>query len=116
MPSKGNLMALGIPAGAAGQLGSDDTTSFVAAGASQGAAVSLTSNFFTFSTAPASTGGIIAFDGNGAGYNAGANTVKVYAPVGSYMNGSLNGSVSVPTTKSVVIIRSGLRNIGSVGA
>lgn len=116
MPNKANLMALGIPAGPASQLGSDDYTTFVAAGASQGAAVSLTSNFFTFSTAPASTGGVIAFDGNGAGYNAGANTVKVYARSGSYMNGSLNGSVSVPTTKSVVIISSGLRNVGVVSA
>lgn len=116
MANKSSLMALGMPAGLASRLGVDDTASFVAAGASAGAAVSLTSSFFTFSTAPASTGGIIAFQGIGTGYNAGANTVKVYAPSGQYMNGTLNGSISVPTTKSCIVIQSGNRWIGNISA
>lgn len=116
MAQKGQLMALGMPHGLANQLGSDATASFVAAGASQGGAVSLTGNFFTFSTAPSSSGGVIAFVGQGIGYNAGANTVKVYAPSGQYMNGTLNGSISIPTTKSCVVIQSGNRWLGVVGA
>src|SRR5690242_19335256 len=59
MAGKNELMALGLPYALANRLGVDSTASFVAAGASQGNAVSLTGSFFTFSTAPASTGGII---------------------------------------------------------
>lgn len=117
MSSTAELMASGMAASAANQLGSDTVTGIVAAGSTQTDATALTVEFVEIATAGASTG-VKLNDGASVYvvYNGGANAVKVYPPVGSFMNGTVNAAFSVTNAKTAIFFRSNLRFIGVLSA
>ncbi len=117
MSSQTELMSLGMPHALAFKIGAETQLTVTAAGTTQADATATTGGFIEVGTAGSSTGIILS---NGMGtyvvYNGGSNAVKVYPPVGSYMNGSQNAAFSVTNAKSAIIYRSGLRFIGVLSA
>lgn len=118
MSASNELMGLGMPAALASQLGANAQTAVTAAGSTQTDATALTGEFVEVATAGASTG--VKLPASGASfyivYNGGANAVKVYPPVGSYMNGTQNAAFSVTNAKTGIFFRSALRFIGVLSA
>lgn len=117
MASTAELMALGMAHSLAYRLGSDPTLAVTAAGSTQTDATALTTAFTEVGTAAASTGVILPANASFyVVYNGGANAVKVYPPVGSFMNGTVNAAFSVTNAKSAIFFRSNLRFIGVLSA
>lgn len=110
MTLKSELMARGIAAGAAGLLGQDAAaTALTAAGSTQATALALVSDFSIFGTVAASTGAILAGRGVTFVANGGANTLKLYPPVGGNINGgTVNVGIDVPAGKSAIAMSNGL--------
>lgn len=104
------LMARGIPAGAAELLAQDVAdTGKTAAGTTQATAYAIVSKFTIFGTVGASSGAILPARGEVFVVNNGANTLTLYPPVGGNINGgTLNAGVSVPATKTAICISNGL--------
>lgn len=117
MSSTPELLSLGLPWQLAAQLGADAQTAVSAAGTTQATATAATGQFIEVGTA-ASNAGVMLPDGASVYvvYNGGANTMKVYPPVGSYMNGSQNAAFSVTNAKSAIFFRSAARFIGVLSA
>ena len=81
-------------------------TGLTAAGSSQATALAITASLNVFGTVAASTGAILS-QSDGARVivrNAGANALTVYAPVSGYLNGTQNGTLSVPATKNAMFV------------
>ena len=119
MALKTELMAAGLPAGAAGQIGQDAVSTIAAAGTNQATATAITSTFTIISTAPASSGVVAksTSDGPQLIYNGGANTLKVYGNGTETINGIAGSTgVSVPTLKSVLLIGAGTGSIAVISA
>lgn len=99
-----NLMGTGASGPAAQASVGYPSTSLVATGTVQGDALPLPSDFNVFGTVAANTGAILPTS-NTADWltvvNHGANTLKVYPPVGGKIaNGSANAAFSVAATKT----------------
>lgn len=107
MTIQNKLVSLGVWPEAAEQIVCGDiATGLTAAGSTQATALAITASVSVFGTVAASTGAILA-QSDGARVivrNGGANALLVYAPVGGYLNGTLNGSLSVPTTKNAMFV------------
>jgi hypothetical protein len=119
MANTSEVMEVGLPWLGGMMLGADVTTAVTAAGSAQADATALTSAFVEVGTAAASTGIRLQPDGIPSFYaifNGGANAVKVYPPVGSFMNGTVNAAFSVTNAKTAFIFRSGNRYIGVLSA
>lgn len=117
MSSPAELMALGLSSFLANRIGAEVATAVTAAGTNQATATALTAAFVEIGTAGASTGVMLqSFPDVFVIYNGGANTVAVFPPVGSYMNGSQNASFSVTNAKTAIFFRSGVRYIGVLSA
>ena len=84
----------------------DVVTGLTATGSTQATALPITASASIFGTVAASTGAVLAqFDGARVVVrNGGANALLVYAPVGGYMNGTLNGTLSIGTTKNALFV------------
>lgn len=117
MSSTSELMHASLPALAARLLGADTQTAVAAAGTTQGTATACVGQFIEVGTATSNTG-ILLPDGGDVYVvlNGGASTVKVYPPVGSYMNGSQNAAFSVTNAKSAIFLRSDARFVGILSA
>lgn len=104
------LMARGIPAGAAELLGQDTAdTAKTAAGTTQATAYAIVSKFTVFGTVAASSGAILPARGEAFVVNGGANTLTLYPPVGGNINGgSTNSGISIPAGKSAFCLSNGL--------
>lgn len=119
MANAAEIMEAGLPWLGGMMLGADVTLAVTAAGSAQTDATALTSAFVEIGTAGASTGVRLQADGTPSFYavvNGGANAVKVYPPVGSFMNGTVNAAFSVTNAKTAFIFRSGNRYIGILSA
>ena len=102
MPITSRLTAQGFTTDWAQAIIGDASTGLTAAGTNQATAYAIVSPFSQFSTVAASTGAILPAqclaNDSVAAYNAGANTLTVYPPVGGTINGgSVNAGVSVST-------------------
>lgn len=109
MAAAENLMAGGIPASVAKQIGLEiPVTGLTATGTTQAGALALTSNFSVFSTVGASSGCIISTDKDSYVYNGGANSLTVYpgtAAQGFNFAGLSAGTgISVPANKGAYFI------------
>lgn len=115
------LMAHGIAAAPANNLGQTAVSTIAAAGASAGAATAIVSSFTVVSTTP-SNAGVILKQARGQPetvvYNGGANTLKIYPATSEKINNQTasTGTLSVPTAKSAILIASGNQWIGIVSA
>ena len=84
----------------------DVATGLTAAGSTQATALPIIASANIFGTVASGTGAILA-QTDGARIvvrNGGANALLVYAPVGGYMNGTQNGSLSIATTKNALFV------------
>jgi hypothetical protein len=120
MALKSELMAAGMPAGEARQLGQDAVQTVVGAGTTQATGTALSGNFTIVSTAPASSGVVLRSTGNQGPqliYNAGANTLKLYGNGSETINGIAGATgVSLPTLKAAIIIGAGTGSIAIISA
>ena len=117
MATTAELMAAGFSAAQASVLGADNATGITAAGTTQATATALASAFTEVGTAAANSGVLLpAFPKTCIVSNGGANAIKVYPPVGHYMNGTQNASFSVTNAKTATFYRSGQRWIGVLSA
>ncbi len=117
MASPEELMALGMAHSLARREGLTAHLAVTGAGTAQTDATALTGSFVEVGTAGSSTG-VILQDGPSFAivYNGGSNALKVYPPVGSYMNGTQNAAFSVTNAKTGVFMRTGVRWIGILSA
>jgi hypothetical protein len=105
------LMARGVPAGAAELIGQDTAaTGLTATGSSsQANAYAISSKFSIFSTVAANSGAILPARGRAIVVNGGANSLSLYPPVGGNINGgSTNAAIAVPAGKSAICESNGL--------
>ena len=102
MAAAENLMAGGIPATLAKQIGLEiAVTGLVATGSTQAGALALTSNFSVFATVAANTGCIVSGDKDSVISNGGVNPLTVYPPVGMNFNGgTANAGFTVTNGKT----------------
>lgn len=108
MALKSELMATGMPAAQAREIGFDPVTTYSAAGTTQATATSLSANFANVTTVAANSGVIITGRGMQFILNSGANVLTVYPPVGAKFNaGATNAGVQVAPGKNVLIIGAG---------
>jgi len=120
MTLKTELMANGMPARLASQIGQDAVQTVAGAGTNQATATVLAGNFTIVSTAPSGTG-VLARSAGAHGpqliYNGGANTLKIYGNGTETINGIAGSTgLSVPTLKAAVLIGAGTGSIGIVSA
>lgn len=109
MAAAENLMAGGIPASIAKEIGLEiPVTGLTATGTTQAGALALTSNFSVFSTVLASSGCQCSIDKDSYIYNGGANPLTVYpgtAAQGFAFAGLAAGTgISVPANKGILTI------------
>lgn len=92
-------------------------TALVAAGNSQGTALTLTNQFNQVGTTAASTGVILqALTGLVYIFNGGANTLSVYPPTGGTINGAAaNAAASLPTLKGMLLWCNGINSYSVAG-
>jgi hypothetical protein len=97
-----DLMAEGMPASMAKQIGLETPiTGLTATGTTQATALALTSTFSIIGTTASSTG-VVATNKDSFIQNAGAQTLTVYPPLGWSINGlAANTGIPVPTLKGV---------------
>lgn len=107
MTIQNKLVSLGMWGEMAEQIVLGDiATGLTAAGSTQATALPITSSANIFGTVASGTGTILA-QSDGARVvvrNGGANALLVYPPVGGYINGTQNGSLSIPTTKNALCV------------
>lgn len=116
MAQKQELMASSLPASAANKLGLDALTTFAAAGSGQTSATQLTANCWNVTSG---SGGVIlqASVEMQFGVNNSGGSITVYPPIGSAINGgTTNAGITVPNTKGVILIPSGLNILANVSA
>jgi hypothetical protein len=103
MASTENLMAGGIQASVAKQIGLEvPVTGLTATGSTQAGALALTSNCSIFATVGASTGCLVSADKDSFIFNGGSNTLSVYPPIGAGFNfngGTVNAAFSISAGK-----------------
>lgn len=117
MSTPSELMGLGLPHSLANRIGSEVQTAITAAGTNQATATTLSGGFVEIGTAAASTGVMLnGFSDVTVIFNGGANTVAVFPPVGSFMNGTVNAGFNVTNAKTATFFRSGNRYIGNLSA
>lgn len=106
MSSPSRLMAAGMPAAQASQIGLDSAWGLTATGTNAATALVLTGDFANFSTVASGTGTILPYaEGQPEQviYNGGANALAVYPQATEYINGgSVGASFSVPAGKACV--------------
>ena len=97
-----NLMAGGIPASVAKQIGLEaPATGLTATGTTQATALALVSNFAIFSTVAANSGCLVSGDKDSVIVNGGVNPLTVYPPVGMNFNGgTTNAGFTVTNGKT----------------
>jgi hypothetical protein len=120
MALKSELMAAGMPARMANEVGFDAVQTVVGAGTNQATATVLTGNFTIVSTAPSGTGVLLKSAGAHGPqiiYNGGANTLKVYGNGTETINGIAGSTgISVLTLKSALIMSAGTGSISIISA
>lgn len=106
MASVESLMASGMAASLAKQIGLEvPAVALTAAGSTQAGALVLTSTCSILSTVAGSTGVVCVSDKDSFIYNGGANTLSVYPPGTSNINGgTASAAISVPANKGVFLI------------
>lgn len=108
MTSPARLMAAGMPAGQATQIGCDSATGLVAAGSTKAAALVLTAEVNVFATVSSGKSALLPpCEGSApvAIYNGGANALAVYAAGTDVINANSAGaSFSVTNGKSAVFV------------
>jgi hypothetical protein len=109
MAAAENLMAGGIPPSVAKQIGLETPqTGLTATGTTQGTALTLNSNYATFTTVAANSGCIISTDKDSYVYNGGLNALTVYpgtAAQGFNFAGLAAGTgISVPANKGAYFV------------
>jgi hypothetical protein len=111
-----NLMAGGIPASVAKQIGLEaPATGLTATGTTQGGALTLNSNYATFTTVAANSGCICSGDKDSYIYNSGVNALTVYPPSGLNFAGlAANTGISVPANKGAYFIPSRSGSIATI--
>jgi len=111
MALKSEMMAAGLPAGVAGQVGMDPVSTIAGAGTNQATATAIVSSFTIISTAAASTGVVLRSSAGAPDqliYNGGANTLKVYGNGSQTINGIAGSTgVSVATLKALRLTAAG---------
>lgn len=121
MAQASELTAAGLAAETARLLGNTTPlTALTATGSTQADAYQLTVGAFAeFGTVDSGTGAVLASATGSpvtAVSNGGSNALKVYAHSGEYMNGTLNGYLSVTNGKTAIFVPSGTRWIGTLSA
>lgn len=120
MALKTELMAAGLPAGAAGQIGQDAVGTIAGAGTTQGTATAVASTFTIISTAPSSSGVVLRTSAGSPDqliYNGGANTLKIYGSGSQTINGIAGATgISLPTLKAARLTAAGTGWIAVVSA
>lgn len=111
MASVENLMAEGLPAPLAKQIGLEvPVTGLTASGTTQGGALALTSTFSVFSTVGSSAGCICSTDKDSFIYNGGSNALTVYPGTTAQGFGfaglSAGTGISVPVNKGAYFMPS----------
>jgi hypothetical protein len=98
------LATSGLAAVAVAAITGDSITGVTAAGSTQATATAVNASVVQVATAAASTGIILPTGQSGdtiTVYNAGANSLSVYPPIGAAINsGAANAAFAVATTKS----------------
>jgi hypothetical protein len=117
MPSLSKLVGMGAPPAGAGFMTGDVAANLTATGATQGTALAMFANFNQFTNVAASTGCVLPAISsvpmlgvaNGDSievFNAGANALAVYPPLGSSINGlAVNTAISVLANKAARFIQ-----------
>ena len=116
MALKSELMARGIPAGPAGQLGLDGLATLSAAGSGQSSAAPLVSNCTNVN---AGTGGVIISQTHAmhAIINSSGSSITLYPPVGSSINGqSANAGFTITNGKTCLVFEAGPNFIANLSA
>lgn len=120
MSTPTELMAAGIPAGPASQIGQSAGTGLVAAGTTKAGALVLTAGLNVFATVSSSKGCLLPpASGSPAVviFNGGANALSVYAAGTDVINANSAGAAfSVTNAKSAVFIPSGNRWVATLSA
>lgn len=111
MASVENLMAEGLPAPLAKQIGLEvPVTGLTASGTTQGGALALTSTFSVFSTVGSGAGCICSTDKDSFIYNGGSNALTVYPGTAAQGFGfaglSAGTGISVPVNKGAYFMPS----------
>ena len=109
MPMSQDLLGLGLPPNLSASLGNNPST-LTATGTTQATAASILGGSHMVEMTASGSDGIILPSAAMIGtpyfvYNSSGSTGKVYAPVGHYMNTSLNSSLSVTTLKLAMFIQ-----------
>src|SRR5579859_7310510 len=110
MTSTRDLMAAGMPAGQANQIGMDKATGLVAAGTTKAGSLALTADVCVFATVSSGKGASLQPSSGAAAvaiYNGGSNALLVYTAIGTsdVINGnSANGGFSVTNGKSAIFM------------
>ena len=114
------LMAAGVPAGAASQIGSTAATGLVATGTTKADALTLAASVNVFATVSSSKGALLPPAGGApmvAIFNGGANALSVYANGSDVINAnSAAAAFSVTNAKSAFFIPAGNRWIANLSA
>lgn len=120
MSTANELMAAGIPAGAAVQIGSSAGTALVAAGTTKATALTLTASVNVFATVSSSKGALLPPASGSpvvAIYNGGSNALSVYAAGSDVINsGSAGAAFSVTNAKSATFVPAGNRWVATLSA
>lgn len=120
MPTRENLMTLGVPANLANVLSGTVTTGLTATGSTQDGALLVQPGLNAFSTVASSTGARLppaSTSGPVFIVNGGANTLAVYPATGEYINaGSVNAGFNVTNAKNGLFIPFGNRWFGGLFA
>ena len=120
MTAASELMAAGIPAAAATQLGGASSTGLVATGTTKATALVLVGAVNVFATVSSSKGALLPSATGSppvAIYNGGANALSVYAAGTDTINsGSAGAAFSVTNAKSATFIPSGNKWIANLSA
>jgi hypothetical protein len=92
-------------------------TGLVAAGTTQGTALTLTAQFNVISTCALNAGVVLqSLIGLVYVFNGGANSCAIYPPVGGTVNGgAANASIALPTLKGALLFANGINSYTVAG-
>jgi hypothetical protein len=114
------LMAAGIPGGAARMIGSSAETAVTATGTAQGDAYALKASLTVFGTVGSGTGALLPSATGSPPFvisNGGANALSVYPASGEIINGlSANSAFSVTNAKTAIFYPAGNRWVAVLSA
>lgn len=121
MVARSELMAGGIPARVAGQLGTSINLTMSAAGTTQATATGMNGAGFAVVTTVAANSGVRLDPASGSPdqtvFNAGANTLTVYPAVGNTINNNaVNTGIQIAVGKGAHFIGHSLRQIAILSA